>query len=51
MENSEGVLVRRDIVSEDEIEDLNDELQKITDKFIKKVDKAVEVKTKELMTI
>ncbi len=38
-------------LSEDEIADAEDELQKITDKFIKKVDKAVEVKTKELMTI
>ena len=38
-------------LSEDEIADAEDELQKITDKFIKKVDKAVEAKTKELMTI
>jgi ribosome recycling factor len=38
-------------LSEDDIADAEDELQKITDKFIKKVDKAVEVKTKELMTI
>lgn len=38
-------------LSEDEIADAEDELQKITDKFIGKVDKAVEVKTKELMTI
>ena len=38
-------------LSEDEIADAEDELQKITDNFIKKVDKAVEVKTKELMTI
>jgi ribosome recycling factor len=38
-------------VSEDEIEDLNDELQKITDKFIKDIDLAVEEKTKEVMTV
>ena len=38
-------------VSEDEIEDLNDELQKITDKFIKDIDQAVEEKTKEIMTV
>ena len=38
-------------VSEDEIEDLNDELQKITDKFIKDIDAAVEEKTKEVMTV
>ena len=38
-------------VSEDEIEDLNDELQKITDKFIKDIDTAVEEKNKEIMTV
>ena len=38
-------------VSEDEIKDLEDELQKLTDKYIKEVDKAVDVKTKELMTV
>ncbi len=38
-------------VSEDEIEDLNDELQKITDKFIKDIDQAVEEKNKEIMTV
>ncbi len=38
-------------VSEDEIKDLGDELQKMTDKFIKKVDDAVEVKSKEVMTV
>ena len=38
-------------VSEDEIEDLNEELQKITDKFIKEIDQAVDEKTKEIMTV
>ena len=38
-------------VSEDETEDLNDELQKITDKFIKDIDAAVEEKNKEIMTV
>ena len=38
-------------VSEDEINDLNDELQKITDKFIKDIDAAVEEKSKEIMTV
>ncbi|MCR5671329.1 MAG: ribosome recycling factor [Butyrivibrio sp.] len=38
-------------VSEDEIEDLNDELQKLTDKFIKDIDGAVEEKNKEIMTV
>ena len=38
-------------VSEDEIKDLEAELQKITDKFIVNIDKAVEVKTKEVLTV
>ena len=38
-------------ISEDEIKDMEDDLQKITDKYIKEVDKAVEVKTKEVMTV
>jgi len=38
-------------VSEDEIKDLEEELQKITDKYIKEVDKAVEAKSKEVMTV
>ena len=38
-------------VSEDEINDLNEELQKITDKFIKDIDVAVEEKNKEIMTV
>ena len=38
-------------VSEDEIKDLEDELQKITDKYIAQVDKMVEAKSKEIMTV
>ncbi|AOZ95880.1 ribosome recycling factor [Butyrivibrio hungatei DSM 14810] len=38
-------------VSEDEINDLNEELQKLTDKFIKDIDAAIEEKNKEIMTV
>ena len=38
-------------VSEDEIKDLETQLQKITDKYIAEVDKAVEVKSKEVLTV
>lgn len=38
-------------ISEDEAKTLEDELQKMTDKYIKDVDALVEVKTKELMTV
>ncbi len=38
-------------VSEDEIKDLSDKLQKITDQFIKDIDTAIEAKSKEIMTV
>lgn len=38
-------------VSEDEIKDLEDKLQKMTDKYIKEVDVMMEAKTKEIMTV
>ncbi|WP_026669325.1 ribosome recycling factor [Butyrivibrio sp. AE3006] len=38
-------------VSEDEIAELEEDLQKITDQFIKKIDGAVEEKSKEIMTV
>ncbi len=38
-------------VSEDEVKDLEDNAQKMTDKYIAKIDKAVEAKTKEIMTV
>ena len=44
-------LKKSDEVSEDEIADEEDILQKVTDKFIRKIDEAVDAKTKELMTI
>ena len=38
-------------VSEDEIKDLEDELQKLTDKYIANIDKAIDVKSKEVLTV
>ncbi len=38
-------------ISEDEIKDLQDELQKLTDKYIKKVDEMAAAKEKEIVTI
>ena len=38
-------------VSEDEIKDLEDSAQKLTDKFIKDIDKAIEEKSKEILTV
>lgn len=38
-------------VSEDEIKDLETKLQKLTDKYIAEVDKSVEAKSKEVLTV
>ena len=43
-------LAKQDI-SEDEIKELEEKIQKVTDKFVKEIDKAVEVKSKEVMTV
>lgn len=38
-------------VSEDEIKELSDNLQKLTDKYVKDIDKLMEEKSKEIMTV
>lgn len=38
-------------VSEDEVKELEDSAQKMTDKYITEIDKAVEAKTKEILTV
>lgn len=38
-------------VSEDEIKELEDGLQKLTDKYIKEIDKLVDEKSKEILTV
>ncbi len=38
-------------VSEDEIKQLEEQLQKMTDKFVKDIDALMEVKSKEIMTV
>lgn len=38
-------------VSEDEIKDLEEDIQKLTDKYVKDIDKAVEEKSKEILTV
>lgn len=44
-------LGKKEDVSEDEIKELEGKIQKMTDKFIADIDKAVEDKTKEIMTV
>lgn len=38
-------------ISEDEIKDLQDEIQKLTDKYIKEIDGIIEEKAKEILTV
>ncbi|MCH5338963.1 MAG: ribosome recycling factor [Acetatifactor sp.] len=38
-------------ISEDEIKQLEDQLQKLTDKYIKEIDELMESKSKEIMTV
>ena len=38
-------------VSEDEIKGLEDELQKLTDKYVKDIDALIDSKSKEIMTV
>ena len=42
---------KNDEISEDELKDLTEKVQKLTDKSIEKIDKAVENKTKEILTV
>ncbi len=44
-------LSKTEDLSEDEVKDLEDELQKTTDKFIKEIDAMIDGKSKEIMTV
>ncbi len=44
-------LSKSDDISEDEVKDLEDELQKTTDKFIKEIDSMIDDKSKDIMTV
>ena len=38
-------------ISEDEQKQIEDEIQKLTDKFVAEIDKATDAKTNEIMTV
>lgn len=44
-------LTKADEISEDEAKQLEDQIQKLTDKYVTEVDKAVEEKSKEILTV
>ena len=39
------------IISEDEYKNIEEDVQKLTDKYIAEIDKAVEAKSKEILTV
>ena len=43
--------LKKEDVSEDEVKELEEKVQKLTDKYIKDVDAAVDKKSKEIMTV
>ena len=44
-------LAKTEDVSEDEIKQLEEKLQKMTDKYVKEIDDLMETKSKEIMTV
>jgi len=38
-------------ISEDDLSDIEDDVQKLTDKFVKKIDEVIEEKSKEILTV
>ena len=42
---------KEDGISEDEIKEYQDDVQKSTDKYVAKIDAAVEEKSKEILTV
>ncbi len=49
--NDDAKALKNDGISEDEIKHLEDDIQKLTDKFIKKVDELSDVKEKDMMEV
>jgi ribosome recycling factor len=49
--NETAKKLKKDGIPEDEIEKMEDDIQKITDLFIGKVDKVFEIKEKDIMTV
>ena len=45
------MLFRSEDISEDEIKDLEDGIQKLTDQYVAQIDKAVDAKSDEILTV
>ena len=44
-------LGKGDDISEDEVKDLEDSVQKLTDSYVAKIDSAIDAKSKEILTV
>ena len=49
--NDDAKKLEKEGVSEDEVKQLQEEIQKITDKFVKKIDELYELKQKDILTV
>ncbi len=49
--NDEAKKLEKDTISEDESKLLQEEIQKLTDKYIKKIDDLTEFKSKDILTV
>lgn len=49
--NDDAKKLEKDGVSEDEVKDIQDKIQTITNKYIERVDKTLEAKEKDIMTV
>ena len=49
--NDDAKKLEKDTISEDESKLLQEEIQKLTDKFVKKIDELVELKSKDILTV
>ena len=49
--NDDAKKLEKDTISEDESKLLQEEIQKLTDKYIKKIDDLTELKSKDIMTV
>ena len=49
--NDDAKKLEKEGVSEDEVKQLQEEIQKLTDKFVKKIDDLYELKQKDILTV
>ena len=49
--NDEAKQLKKDGIPEDEVKRLEDDIQKLTDKYIKQVDELIEAKEKDMMSV